>query len=762
VKTLELKVGGMTCASCVGRVERVLKAVPGVSAAAVNLATGRATVEADAAVDAATLVAAVTDAAYDAEVVEAGRGAKDAREDAERAAVEQAALKRATVLAAVGTLPLFVVEMASHAWPALHHGFAASRGWAFASFVLATGVLAGPGARFFRHGVPNLLRGSPDMNSLVVVGTSAAWLFSTVSAFRPAWLPPGSASLYFEAVGVIVTLILLGRYFETRARGRAGEAIRRLLQLTAEVAHVERSGALLELPADQVVPGDLVLLRPGDRVPVDGVVEDGRSYLDESVLTGEPMPVAKEPGSAVVAGSLNTTGSLRFRASKVGRDTVLARIVLLVESAQAAKLPIQATVDRVTRVFVPAVMIVALLTFAAWLVLGPPGSFGLALVSAVAVLIIACPCAMGLATPTSVLVGTGRGAELGVLFRRGDALQALSGIDVVALDKTGTLTEGHPALTDVLLARPDTGAGDRPGGGTAFDEATLLAWAAAVERLSEHPIARAVVAAADARGLPLHAATAFEAVPGHGAAAQVDGHRVHVGADRYLSGLGIDPAAFSGTARRWGEEGRTPLYVAIDGRLAGALAVADPVRATTPAAIRALQAQGIRILMVTGDNRHTAAAVARRLGIDEFHAEVLPEGKARVIGASRDAGAHVAFVGDGINDAPALATADVGIGLAGGTDVAIESAEVVLTRGELSGLPVAIALSRATMRNIRQNLAWAFGYNLLLVPVAAGVLYPAFGVTLSPALAASAMALSSVSVVGNALRLRRFPGQVNP
>ena len=614
-------------------------------------------------------------------------------------------------------------------------------------FVLATIVQFGPGLRFYRKGIPALLKLSPDMNSLVVLGSTAAWAYSVVATFLPSLLPAGMVNVYYEASAVIVTLILLGRLLEARAKGRTGAAIAKLVGLQPKSARVERNGEIVDLPLDEVQAGDVVQVRPGDRLPVDGVVIAGSSFVDESMITGEPVPVTKSEGATVVGGTINKTGSFTYRATKVGADTLLAQIIRMVQQAQGAKLPIQALVDRITAWFVPAVMAVAAVTFLLWLLLGPEPAFTFALVNAVAVLIIACPCAMGLATPTSIMVGTGRAAELGVLFRKGEALQSLRSAQVIALDKTGTLTAGHPELTDFEVA-----AGVEP------DAALRLV--AAVESASEHPIAAAIVTAARAKGLSVPAVEGFEAVPGFGAQGRVAGQAIAVGADRYMTKLGLDPSAFKATAERLGQQGKTPLYAAIDGRLAAIIAVADPVKPSTPAAIAALHAMGLKVAMITGDNRRTAEAIARGLGIDEVVAEVLPEGKVDTINRLKSGGRKVAFVGDGINDAPALAAADVGIAIGTGTDIAIESADVVLMSGELTGVPAAIGLSQATIRNIKENLFWAFAYNVLLIPVAAGALYPVSGTLLSPMIAAGAMALSSVFVVGNALRLRRYTPQL--
>jgi len=612
----------------------------------------------------------------------------------------------------------------------------------YLQFVLTTAVLLGPGLRFFAKGVPALVRLAPDMNSLVAVGTSAAYGYSLVATFAPALLPAGTVNVYYEAAAVIVTLILLGRYLEARAKGRTSEAIKRLVGLQANTARVVRDGTALEMPIAEVRPGDLVEVRPGERVPVDGAVTTGASWIDESMISGEPLPVEKIIGSTVTGGTINQTGAFTFRATAVGEATMLAQIIRMVEAAQGGKLPIQALVDRITMWFVPAVMALAALTFAVWLIFGPDPALTFGLVNAVAVLIIACPCAMGLATPTSIMVGTGRGAELGVLFRKGEALQALQDVRVVAFDKTGTLTMGKPRLTDLHQA-------------TGFDRAPVLAAVASVEAKSEHPIARAIVAAAVEEGLTLPEVTEFASLTGFGVEALAGESRVEIGADRYMAKLGLDVAPFAEIAIRLANEGKSPLYAAIDGQLAAILAVADPIKETTPQAIRALHALGLKVAMITGDNARTAQAIARQLGIDEVVAEVLPDGKVAAVKRLKALG-PLAYVGDGINDAPALAEADVGLAVGTGTDIAIEAADVVLMTGRLTAVPDAIALSKATMRNIRQNLFWAFAYNAALIPVAAGVLWPAFGILLSPVFAAGAMALSSVFVLGNALRLRRY------
>ncbi|WP_425433987.1 copper-translocating P-type ATPase [Oceanisphaera psychrotolerans] len=636
-------------------------------------------------------MAAVANAGYEAAPLSAEREDDNARRER-----EQQGLKRSLWLAALLTAPVFMLEMGAHFVPGMHQWIQETLGqplnWGI-QFVLTTLVLFGPGLRFLRHGLPALWRAAPDMNSLVALGSLSAWGFSVVATFAGFLLPEGTRQVYYEAAAVIVTLILLGRYLEARAKGRTGEAIRRLLSLQVTKARVKRNGDTQELPLAQVRVGDEVLVRPGERIPVDGRVQDGRSWVDESMLTGEPVPVKKTAGDEVVGGTINKNGALTFKTTKVGGDTLLAQIIRMVEQAQGAKLPIQALVDKVTAVFVPVVMTVAALTFGVWLWLGPSPALSFALINGVAVLIIACPCAMGLATPTSIMVGTGRAAELGVLFRKGQALQSLREVKVIALDKTGTLTRGRPELTDLQVV-------------SGLDEDEVLALVASVEQHSEHPIAEAIVAAATERKLGLFEPEDFKALSGLGVSATVEGRQLDVGADRYMTQLGHELDALAEPAKKLADEGKSPLYAAIDGRLAAIIAVADPIKEGTPAAIEALHELGLKVAMITGDNRHTANAIARQLGIDEVEAEVMPDGKVAALKHLRERYGAVAFVGDGINDAPALAEADVGLAIGTGTDVAIESAEVVLMSGDLRAVPDALAISQATLRNIRQNLFW--------------------------------------------------------
>lgn len=744
VETIELGVGGMTCASCVAHVEKALKAVPGVLEASVNLATERASVRALAGPGLADrLRRAVTAAGYEPRRIETDAGATD-RERARREE-EMRTLRFNLILSALFTAPVFILEMGGHLIPAFHHWTMATIGEEMIrefSFLFATLVLFGPGLVFFLKGIPALLRGQPDMNALVAVGTLSAYLYSVVATFLPHLLPEGAVNVYYEAAVVIVTLILFGRFLEARAKGRTSEAIRALAKLQPKTARVERNGETVDVDIDDVHVGDIVLVRPGERIPTDGVVTSGSSYVDESMVTGEPAPVAKAAGANVTGATVNGSGAFSFRATRVGADTTLAGIIRMVEQAQGAKLPIQAMVDRVTAVFVPAVFGVAALTFVVWMLIGPEPRLTYALVSAVAVLIIACPCAMGLATPAAIMTGTGRAAELGILFRKGEALQTLQDVTLIAFDKTGTLTFGKPRLTDLVAA---------PG----ENEGELLRLAASVEAQSEHPVAAAIVAAAKDRGLAVAPVEQFESVSGMGVAGVVDKRKVAIGAQRYMTSLGFDTTAFDDSAAALSGEGKTPFYVAVDGKARAILCVADDLKPTTKPAIDALHAIGVKTAMITGDDARTANAIARRLGIDEVVAGVMPDGKVATLERLREKN-KIAFVGDGVNDAPALAAADAGVAIGTGTDIAIEAADVVLMSGDLAKVPAALALSRATMENIKQNLFWAFGYNALLIPVAAGALYPVNGMQLSPMLGAGAMALSSTFVLTNALRLRRF------
>jgi len=743
---LELAIGGMTCANCSNRVERALRATPGVIEASVNLATERATLRIfPASVSLEALLRAVEDAGYTAQALDAedAAGAEARARDA-----ELGARLRDTVIAALLSLPIIVLAMGPMLLPGLAEALAriapSERFWEWLQFALGSAVAFGPGRRFFTTGWAAFRHRSPDMNSLVMTGVGAAWLYSAVVVLAPGLLPAEARHVYFESAAVVVTLILMGKYLEALAKGRTGAAIRKLIGLQAKTARVLRDGVERDLPIERVARGDVVIVRPGERVPVDGEVREGESYVDESMLTGEPMPAAKRAGDRVVGGTVNQHGLLQVEARQVGKQTMLAQIIRMVEQAQGSKLPIQRLADRVVGVFTPVVLGVAALTFVLWLVLAPPPAITLALVSTVAVLVVACPCAMGLATPAAIMVGSGRAAELGVLFRKGEALEALSHVDAVLFDKTGTLTLGRPQLTDIEAA---------PGRAAA----EVLRLAAGADAGSEHPLAAAILAAARERGIEPVRAERFEAIPGYGVKARVEGRAVLLGAERLLAREGVSGEALAAQAAALAERARTPIWLAVDGAAWGVLGVADPLKPESAAVVAALKARGLRVGMITGDSARTAQAIARQAGLDEVAAEVLPSGKAEAVQRLQAEGRRVAFVGDGINDAPALAQAEVGVAVATGTDIAIEAADVTLTRGDLGGLLNALEVARRTMRTIRANLFWAFIYNILLIPLAAGVFYPAWGLTLNPMLAGLAMGLSSVFVITNSLRLRRVP-----
>jgi Cu+-exporting ATPase len=660
--------------------------------------------------------------------------------------VELIDMRRRFWIGLVLTLPVFALEMGSHL-VGLHYFSPSTSNWL--QMILATPVVLWAGWPFFERAWSSLVTRNLNMFTLIAMGTGVAWLYSMVATLAPGLFPVafrgegGAVAVYFEAAAVITVLVLLGQVLELRARESTSGAIRALLDLTPKTARrIADNGGDEEVPLDQVAVGDRLRVRPGEKVPVDGVVQDGRSAVDESMVTGESMPVTKTAGASVIGGTLNQSGALVIEARKVGRETMLAQIVQLVADAQRSRAPIQRMADQVSGWFVPTVIAIALVAFAAWVMWGPEPRFSYGLVAAVAVLIIACPCALGLATPMSIMVGVGRGAQSGVLIKNAEALERMEKVDTLVVDKTGTLTEGKPAVTAIVPA-------------AGFDEDELLRLAAAVERASEHPLAAAIVRAADARGIAVVPVADFNSPTGKGALGTVDGKHIALGNAKFLAELAVDVGALAERAEALRGEGATAIFVAVDRRLAGVLAIADPVKPTTPEALAGLKADGIRVVMLTGDNWTTAKAVARRLGIDDVEAEVLPDQKSAVVRRHKDAGRVVAMAGDGVNDAPALAAADVGIAMGTGTDVAMESAGVTLLKGDLTGIVRARTLSQAVMRNIRQNLFFAFVYNALGVPVAAGVLYPVLGLLLSPVIAAAAMALSSVSVVGNALRLRQ-------
>jgi Cu+-exporting ATPase len=641
------------------------------------------------------------------------------------------------VVGAVLTAPVLFAVMAGSFFPV---GILANH---WLQLALITPVMFYSGWPIHRTGWLSLLHRQAEMNSLITLGSSAAFGFSLVVTVAPAILPAGLRDVYFEAVGVIITLILVGRLFEARAKAGTGAAIRKLIGLQARTARVVRNDTPTDIPVEDVVAGDVVIVRPGEKIPVDGEVVDGESAVDESMVTGEPIPATKRAGDAVIGATINRTGSFRFRATKVGRDTMLAQIIKLVQQAQGSKAPIQRLADSVSSYFVPTVIGIAIWTFVAWFLFGPQPAFTSAMVAAVAVLIIACPCALGLATPLSVMVATGKGAEQGILIRSAEALETSYKIDSIVLDKTGTITRGQPAITDVLTE-----------GGIKEEE--LLRLAASAERASEHPLAAAVVDGARSRAIVMSEPAGFDSITGKGIRAKVDGRSILIGNPALLRDAGIDTSALEAEADQLAADGKTPLLVAVDGRPAGVIAVADTLKVESVAAVASLRALGLEVVMITGDNRRTAAAIARQVGIGHVLAEVLPDRKAAEIRRLQSEGRRVAMVGDGINDAPALAQADVGMAIGTGTDVAIESSDITLISGALTGVSTAIQLSRATMRNIRQNLVFAFAYNVIGIPIAAGVLYPFVGLRLSPMIAAAAMAMSSLSVVSNSNRLRGF------
>jgi len=788
-----LNIGGMTCASCVAHVEEALKGVPGVVDATVNLATEKASVEYVAGLAGVeNFRQAVQEAGYSVEGV-AGEEL-DASQELERLSKvkEIRDLRRRWVFSLIVGAALFLGTFDLFPWamPLMDLGF-----YPFLLWALATPVQFWAGWHFYTSGLGAVRHGTANMHTLIALGTTVAYGYSAavvlLHALAPQFLAQHGiqAAVYFDTSALIIALILLGRYLEARARGQTSEAIRRLMGLRPVTARVVRDGKEVDLPVAEVVVGDIILVRPGEKVPVDGEVVDGHSSVDESMLTGESLPVEKGPGQPAFGATLNRTGAFRFRATKVGRDTVLSQIIRLVEEAQGSKAPIQRLADQVSAWFVPAVIGIALAAFLFWWWLGPAPSLTYAVLVLVAVLIIACPCALGLATPTAIIVGTGKGAEQGVLIRSAQALEVAHRITTVVMDKTGTLTQGMPVVTDVALASGSKSAGEIPSnpplinGGTpatpifamgsigGFDEADLLRLAASAERGSEHPLGEAIVKAAQERRLTLEEASQFQAIPGQGIQAQINGTMVHLGNLALMQAQNIFLDGLEAQAQALAEQGKTPMFLAAGGVAQGIIAVADTIKPTSQEGVAQLQHLGLEVVMLTGDHRRTAQAIARQLGVDQVEAEVLPQDKAEVVRKLQGQGKKVAMVGDGINDAPALAQADVGIAMGTGTDVAMASADVTLMRGDVRGVAAAINLSRRTIGVIRQNLFWAFFYNVLLIPVAAGVLFPVFqalgGVPgglvlffghqgfLNPVLAALAMALSSVAVVSNSLRLRR-------
>jgi P-type Cu+ transporter len=743
VERITVPIKGMSCASCVEKVQTALSAVPGVIRASVNFATEKAQVEyIPGLVTTRDLARAVHDAGY--ELLEVTEG-KDLVEQ-ERAAreAELRRLRQKFIVGLVLVVPIFL--LGNLHMIGLSHLLALNRQTNFLiQLILQTPVQFWVGWQFYRGAWAAARHRTTDMNTLIAVGTSAAYLYSVLATFFP-WLFAAkglAAEVYFDTAGAIIVLILLGRLLEARAKGQTSEAIKKLIGLQPKTAIVERDGQEMEIPVEAVQIGDLIMVRPGERIPVDGVVLEGYSAVDESMVTGESIPVEKQAGAEVIGATINKTGSFKFRATKVGKETMLAQIIRMVEEAQGSKPPIARMADIIASYFVPAVIGAAVLTFIVWYFFGPQPALTYAVLNFVAVMIIACPCAMGLATPTSIMVGTGKGAEYGVLIRGGEALETAHTLNAIVLDKTGTITKGEPSVTDIIET-------------DGYKAAEILRLAASAERGSEHPLGEAIVQRAHEQGVRLEDPTDFNAIPGQGIEAIIGNQKVLLGNMKLMKERAVPIDKTKGKAEALSRKGRTPMFVAVNGKTAGIIAVADTLKADSAAAIDALHRLGLEVIMVTGDNQRTAAAIAKQIGIDRVLAEVLPEGKAGEVKKLQAEGKRVGMVGDGINDAPALAQADVGIAIGTGTDVAIESADITLISGDLKGVVIAIALSKATIRNIKQNLFWAFAYNIILIPVAAGVLFPFFGILLNPIFAAGAMGFSSVTVVTNALRLRRF------
>ena len=736
VETTRIPVTGMTCAACQARVQRTLQKQSGVSDATVNLMMANATISFDpAVVSAERLVEAIRGAGYGAEIPAVEQSAFEEQEARDVATAREFGELRTK---AITSGLIGAAAMAAMPW--MHH-----YAWApWALLVVTTGVMLTAGAHFYRRAWAGIRHGGTDMNTLIAVGTGAAWLYSVIATVAPGFFTSRGvpADVYYEAVILIIAFILTGNAFEARAKRNTSVALRALVQLQPRTARVLRAGVERDVDIAHVMPGEVVVVRPGERVPVDGTVLQGASAIDESMLTGESLPVAKTVGDRVIGGTMNGTGAFQLTATTLGSDSVLARIVTLMRDAQGTRAPIQHLADRISAVFVPTVMGLAVLTFVAWYFLAETAPVVRGFAAAVSVLIIACPCAMGLAVPTAVMVATGKGAELGVLIKGGEALQRAGDVTTMVLDKTGTVTEGKPTVTDLIVLA--AGAEDR-----------VLRLVASLERRSEHPLADAIVRHAAARSIVLADVEAFTSVTGQGATGVVDGVALAVGNAALMADYAIDLAPLAADAARLADAGRTAMYVAADGALAGLIAVADPIKGTSREAIARLHAMGLEVVLLTGDHERTAQAIAREAGVDRVVAGVLPDGKVAEIRRLQGEGKVVAMVGDGINDAPALVQADVGMAIGTGTDIAVEAGDIVLMRGDLRTAAQAILLSRRTMRTMKENLFWAFVYNVIGIPVAAGILYPTFGLLLSPVLASAAMAFSSVSVVGNSLRLRR-------
>ncbi len=744
---LDFPIKGMTCASCVEKIEKALKKIPQVIDASVNLATGAGRVEYVAGdVDIRSAVReAVASVGYEVEEISEEEDPLAAKERREKEEIR--ILRKKFLVGLVLVIPTFLLVY----WDVigLDKILPIPKRISFIlQLILITPVQFWAGSQFYKGAIAAAKHKTTNMNTLIAVGTTAAYIYSLMATFFPSFFEASGygAEVYYDTAGAIIVLILLGRYFEAIAKGRTGDAVKKLIGLKPKTARVKRGDEFVDIPIDDVKPGDLIQVRPGEKIPVDGEVVEGNSIVDESMLTGEPMPVSKGPGDKVVGATVNQTGTFVLKATGVGKDMVISRIIKLIQEAQGSKPPIARLADQISSYFVPVVIVISIITFAIWYAIGPEPKLTYALLTFISVLIIACPCALGLATPTSIMVATGKGAQHGILIKSGLALETAHKIDTIVLDKTGTLTKGKPEVTDIVV----------PGKNNPLTEEELLKYAASIEVGSEHPLATAIVQKAEQLGVKVDKAEEFEAVPGHGVRASVSGRTVILGNEKFMKDNGVDVEPLREKEKQLSGDGKTPIFVAVDGKLGGIIAVADTLKENSKKVVTELKKRGLTVVMLTGDNWRTAEAIGKLVGVDRVIAEVLPEDKADAVKSLQAEGRTVAMVGDGINDAPALAQADVGIAIGTGTDIAIESGDIILMSGELDGIIVAIELSHATIRNIKQNLFWAFAYNTALIPVAAGVLYPFFHVLLNPIFAAAAMGLSSVTVVGNALRLTRF------